>query len=203
MVPQIHSNCMAPHILLLTPYTLVPQRPLHCARPRNSKKYALQSFCIVAFAGLLLGIFASLRIRFMPANIVRVTSCCSVCSVLQCVAAGRSGLYLLAHQLHGRQHVVHAIVLQRVAACCSVLQRVAVCCNVLQFLAVPCRALQRVSPPHASAVYPPTLCACHLVAACCSVLQDVAVCCSGSYLLAHQTHTRRHFVHTLLKHTPY
>ena len=154
-------------IYILTPYTLVPQRPLHRARPRNSKKYALQSFCIVAFAGLLLGILASLRIRFMPANIVRVTSCCSVCSVLQCVAAGRSGLYLLAHQLHGRQHVVHAIVLQCVAVCCSVLQCVAVPCSALQSAAV-CFTSSRIRR-----ILADTLC----VPSCCSMLQCVAVCC--------------------------
>jgi len=172
-------------IYILTPYTLVPQRPLHRARPRNSKKYALQSFCIVyrvSYRGIRKFTFGNfyllahqvharnivcMRIRCMPANIVCVTWCCSVCSVLQCVAAGRSGLYLLAHQLHGRQHVVHAIVLQCVAVCCSVLQCVAVPCSALQSAAV-CFTSSRIRR-----ILADTLC----VPSCCSMLQCVAVCC--------------------------
>jgi len=89
---------------------------------------------------------------------IRCSVCCSVFSVLQCVAVCCSVLQCVVVRCSVLQCVaVCSSVLQCVAVCCSVLQRVAVCCSVLQCVAMCCSVLQ---------------CA----AVCCSVLQCVAVC---------------------------
>ena len=72
--------------------------------------------------GVLLPVLEA-RLRMQAENLAAFCHpkvCCSVFSVLQCVA-------------------VCCSVLQRVAACCSVLQRVAACCRVLPCVTVCCR----------------------------------------------------------------
>jgi len=208
-------------IYILTPYTLVPQRPLHRARPRNSKKYALQSFCIVyrvSYRGIRKFTFGNfyllahqvharnivcMRIRCMPANIVCVTLCCSVLQCVQCVAMCCSGSQWFVPPRASVAWPPTRRACHRVAMCCSVLQCVAVCCSALQCLAECCSVFHLLThQAHTRRHFVRAILLQH-VAVCCSMLQDVAVCCSGSDLLAHQTHTRRHFVHAILKHTPY
>ena len=172
-------------IYILTPYTLVPQRPLHRARPRNSKKYALQSFCIVyrvSYRGIRKFTFGNfyllahqvharnivcMRIRCMPANIVCVTLCCSVLQCVQCVAMCCSGSQWFVPPRASVAWPPTRRACHRVAMCCSVLQCVAVPCSALQSAAV-CFTSSRIRR-----ILADTLC----VPSCCSMLQCVAVCC--------------------------
>jgi len=110
--------------------------------------------CKLTSHSLTMGLF--LRVA------VCVAVCCSVCGVLQHVAACCIMLLCVA---------ACCSVVERGAACCSVLHQVAACCSVLRRAAACCSILQRA-------------------AACYSVLQHIAACCSKLQISLHKSATR-------------